>query len=337
MNISIFASIGCQNLWDELILKNEILQIENIYKDKKINFRVFTYDIKNIFFQKENIKYLEYFPINIKNIKNIKKNILNIFSFVQTVFWSDLIVVWWGWIIFDNEIKWVTNPLKLWLFRKKVFNLFHKNIMYYGIWIDIKDKNNLKLLKKIFNNAFKIYVRDNYSNKLLKQINIKSNIILDPVFYDNINNKNQVNNNYLIKSIISKDFSVDLIKTIDFKEKRVWLALRKWFMWIDEIKKIKDLIIFLLQKKAKVILLPHSFHKNNQDSNDYVFLKQFIWKGVGITKDLEETYNIYKNKQIDICFAERLHSIILSQIYKIDFIAISYNSKTTETIKKLQL
>ncbi len=335
MNISIFASIGCQNLWDELILKNEIKEIEKIYKNKKINFRVFTYEKKDTFFQKENIKYLEYFPIEIKKIKNIKKNIYNFFSFFQTVLWSDLIIIWWWWVIFDNEIKWVKNPLRLWSIRRKVFNLFSKRVMFYWIWIDIKNKNNLWLLKNIFKNSFKIYVRDTYSKNLLKQINIKSKLILDPVFYDNINNKKQINNNYLIKSIDSKTFKIDLIKTIDFKWKRVWLALRKGFMWKWEKKKIKDLINFLLKKQANIILMPHSFHKTNINSNDYLFLKQFIKKDIKITTNLKETYQIYKNKYIDICFSQRLHSIILSQVYKIDFIWLSYSKKTKEILKKL--
>ena len=51
MKISIFASIWAQNLWDELILKNEIKLLKKEYwEDTK--FRVFTYDKKNPFYLK---------------------------------------------------------------------------------------------------------------------------------------------------------------------------------------------------------------------------------------------------------------------------------------------
>jgi hypothetical protein len=47
-----------------------------------------------------------------------------------------------------------------------------------------------------------------------------------------------------------------------------------------------------------------------------IFLKEKIF----ITKNLEESYEIYKNKKIDINFSMRLHSIILSEVYNINFI-----------------
>ena len=65
MIISIFASIWAQNLGDELILKNEIKMLEEEYW-KDTQFFVFSYDSKNPFYKKSNIKYIEYFPIWIK-------------------------------------------------------------------------------------------------------------------------------------------------------------------------------------------------------------------------------------------------------------------------------
>lgn len=65
MNIAIMMSVWCQNLWDELILKNEIQLLREKY-GKKTKFRVFTYDLEDIFYQDETVEYLEYFPIWIK-------------------------------------------------------------------------------------------------------------------------------------------------------------------------------------------------------------------------------------------------------------------------------
>ena len=78
--ISIFAAIWSQNLWDELILKNEIKLLRNEFWEKT-KFFVFTYDKTDIFFTDKYVKYKEYFPIWIKNKKNIFRNIFNFFHF----------------------------------------------------------------------------------------------------------------------------------------------------------------------------------------------------------------------------------------------------------------
>ena len=54
MIISIFASIWSENLWDELILKNEIKILEEKYW-KDVEFKVFTNNTDYVFFQKYNI------------------------------------------------------------------------------------------------------------------------------------------------------------------------------------------------------------------------------------------------------------------------------------------
>jgi polysaccharide pyruvyl transferase WcaK-like protein len=42
---------------------------------------------------------------------------------------------------------------------------------------------------------------------------------------------------------------------------------------------------------------------------------------------MSETYYNYKEKRIDFCFAMRLHSMILSQVYGIPFIGLKYSNK----------
>jgi polysaccharide pyruvyl transferase WcaK-like protein len=49
-----------------------------------------------------------------------------------------------------------------------------------------------------------------------------------------------------------------------------------------------------------------------------------------------EVYDAYKNKEIDICIAMRLHSIILSHVYEIPFIGLSYSTKTDEVLNELK-
>lgn len=326
MNISIMMSVGCQNLWDELILKNEIkLFREKYWIDTK--FSVFTYDIKNIFYKDKNIKYLEYFPIWIRNPKNILRNIKNYFNFVKTIRKSDKVVIgWWG-IMFDNESGNFSNPLNSWLFRSKFIKIMKKDLIFFWVSIDIKNRENLEKIKKIFSLWNEVYVRDDASFKLLKDLWVSSQIILDPVFYDNweegIKNYKK---SFMIKKVEAKTFSMNDLKEIDFSWKIVWLALRSWYLK-DENIFIKQIIGFITNSNWKVILLPHSFHEIDDVANDLKFLNQFIKSKVEIKEDMEKVYDVYKNKQIDFCFSMRLHSMILSQVYAIPFIGIKYSQK----------
>lgn len=339
MRISIFASIWAQNLWDELILKNEIKLLEKKYwEDTK--FSVFTYDKKNIFYKKENVKYYEFFPIGIKNAKNIIKNKLNFIVFIFITLMSDLIVIWWWWIIYDNENQLTKSPLKIWMFRTFIFRMFMKKIEFFRLWLNIKDKNNYKKIKFIFKKANYISVRDNYSFELLNELWINSTIEKDPVFYDK---GSYITNKSLIWVINSTDLTTNKLSSFDFNWITVWLALRSWYlveksnlsMRMEEWK-IREIINYITSNGWKIILLPHSFHKNDILANDFLFLNKFLHKNVSIESSMEDVYNVYKNKKIDICFSMRLHSIILSHVYEIPFLWISYSKKTDEVLKTLK-
>jgi polysaccharide pyruvyl transferase WcaK-like protein len=339
MKITIFASIWAQNLWDELILKNEIKLLENKYW-KDSSFSVFSYDYKNPFFIQNNIKYLEYFPIWIRQLKNIFRNIWNFLVFLKVIINSDLIIIWWGWIIYDKEIQNNNNPLNQWIFRTKILRFFRKNFDFFAVWLNIQNESNLEKIKKIFFKANNITVRDNYSFVLLNKLNINSSIIKDPVFNDNLN----WDKSSLIKKINSFDFNVNDLKGVDFEWKKVGFALRKWYLSNKNFKldekfeewKINEIINYILKNNWEIILLPHSFNKNDLQANDYEFLKKFSQHNwIELSKSMLDTYNYYKNKKIDICLSMRLHSIILSQIYNIPFIWISYSKKTDEILNSL--
>ncbi|MCD5385084.1 polysaccharide pyruvyl transferase family protein [Candidatus Gracilibacteria bacterium] len=342
MIISIFASIGAQNLGDELILKNEIKLLEKEY-GKETKFIVFSYDYKNPFYKKSNIVYKEYFPIGIKNIKNIFRNIFNFLIFLNVVIKSDLIVVGGGGIIYDNEKQTTKNPLDSWIFRTNIFRFFRKKIEFFAVGLNIKNKINYKKIEKIFSRAYKINVRDDYSLELLYKLGIKSNKVLDPVFYDNINWQN---NNCLLKIVNSYDFNISDLEGIDLEGKKIALAFRKGYLSNKKGKlaesfeegKINELINYILKSGGEVILLPHSFHKNDEVANDYKFLSKFlrVTEKVRIIKSLDDVYLKYIYKEMDLVLAMRLHSIILSQVYNIPFIGISYSIKTNEILNQIK-
>lgn len=315
----------CQNLGDELILKNEIKLIEKENIWKKINFNVFSYDLKEDFLNLENVKYLEYFPIWIKNPKNIFRNLKNLFLMIKTIFLSDEIVFGWWWIIFDNEKGNYSNPLKQILFRKKIAEFFNKKIRFFAISIDIKNENNYKIVKKIFFNT-NISVRDDLSKEFLTKLWIKSQKVLDPVFYDK--EEFVENEKLLLKSIQPNEFWIEIFSWVEISWKTIWLALRRWYFWEKEIDKINDVIKYLLKNNSKIVLLPHSFHQIDEVANDYLYLKQFLKPWVEISDSIYKTYDFYNQKKIDLCLSMRLHSMILSKVYGIEFIAIKYSKKT---------
>ena len=380
MNISIFASVWCQNLWDELIVKNEVQLLEQEFWDKilpvasdiplyegelnespssrgiaakqqgELYFRIFTYDTQDIFFSQKNIEYREYFPIAFRKPQNILRNIKNLWSFFESIIWSDIIVIWWGGIIYDSELQSVKNPLDQWMFRTKIARFFRKKIYFYAIWIDIKQEENFKKLSKILKKSWKITVRDEKSQKQLENIWIQSEIIDDPVMNDNtppvtsdipLDEGEQKQEKWTILWVHdSKKLNLKDFKNYDFEGKKIWLALRSWYIGSSGDSRIEKLLIeelcqYIEKQWWKVVFLPHSFHHSDELANDCEFMKQFLNYEREIYVSLWEVYTAYTHKILDIVISMRLHSIILSYVYGIDQIALSYSQKTDEVIKKI--
>ena len=149
MKIAVMMSVWCQNLWDELILKNEIQLLKEKYW-KNTKFKVFTYDLDDIFYTDSNVEYWEYFPIWIRNPKNILRNLKNYYHFIKTIKWCDKVVIGGGGIFFDNETGNYSNPLNQWLFRTEIIKILKKEIIIFWVSIDIKFERNLEKIKKIF-------------------------------------------------------------------------------------------------------------------------------------------------------------------------------------------
>ena len=101
--------------------------------------------------------------------------------------------------------------------------------------------------------------------------------------------------------------------------------------------KIKELLIYLVWAWAKVTLLPHSFHKTDSKANDLEFLNKFVWDdNIEIKENMEDVYDVYKDKKIDLCISMRLHSMILCEVYNIPYIWVSYSTKTDEVLRTLK-
>jgi len=287
MNISIFASIWSQNLWDELILKNEI----------------------------------------IRNPRNIYKNIMSCLHLIRSAFWSDMIVIGgWG-LFYDWETN--TSALKQWKARAEFFYSLRKKVVFYGISIDVRNESNYPYISAIFWKADEIHVRDTYSQKLLKSLGIESSLIIDPVFLDAWERWNNVS--LCIKAFDSHNINLWDFADIDWDQKTVWVALRD--LWTPEYKEsIKKVLKYIVSEGWKLVYLPHSFHESDREANDYEFLKNLDIDGY-VSESMKETYSFYLQKKIDICLAQRFHAMILSEVYGIPFIGMSYSQKTKSLLE----
>lgn len=338
MNIVILASIGSENLGDELILKNEIqLLRQEFWED--VNFRIASYNPKKPFFQDKYTQYFEYFPIAIRDPQNILRNIKNLWAFFINIIWSDIVVIWWGGIIYDSEKQSNNSPLNQWFFRANIARFFRKKLYFYAVWVDIKKEENFKKLGKIFRKAWRVTVRDVKSQEQLDNVWIKSELVDDPVMYES---KKQ---GKILWTYNSRKFHVQDLKRYDFAWKNVWLALRSWyFLKKNEGEKILigKLCEYIESKWGRIVFLPHSFHSSDSIANDYAFMKEFLVEWREIKENMQEVYEFYKKDSWNWGFDEkiiltmRLHSIILSYVYGVDQIALSYSQKTDEVLKKLK-
>lgn len=304
MKISIFTATGHYNLWDELILLEEYEVFKKYFVDAK--YSIFTYDKKSSMIKKwENIDYIKYFPAWL--FKHPLKNIGYFFKNILTIIESDIVIIWWGWLIYENEVQDSHFPILQWLFRITLAKIFAKKIIYFAVWVNLSKINFFKRFlfsgKKVL-----VSVRDEKSSKTLSSFWIQNTIINDPVFLLKPEKK-QYNN-----------------------EKIIWISLRKWYLK-NEAENIKQMILYLSKKWYKIVFLSHSIHRFDDLANDYLFLKDISKKyWITITKDINETLSYYN--KLDFVIGMRFHSLILSLVYNIPFLALSYSQKTDELLKE---
>jgi len=188
--------------------------------------------------------------------------------------------------------------------------IFFKKIIWLAVGISYSwDK--MKNLKFLFSwKRTKVSVRDEKSQNLLSQINIKSTILPDPVFsYENTKKSNE-------------------------KSKIIWISIRKNYLK-DEENNIKQIILYLSKKWYEIIFISHSIHEEDKLANDYLLLRDFSKKyNLWITRTIKETLVLYPNLKFVI--GMRLHSIILSIIFQIPFVALNYWLKTDELLRQLE-
>lgn len=306
MNISLLTATGHNNLGDELILLQEYEYLKERFNNPK--FYIFTYNQgSSLLPEDSNIEYISYFPKNIR--KRPFKNLKYLFANIGAIFKSDLVIIGWGWLIYENEAQKASSPIWQWKMRIFLAKLFFKKIIWLAVWISYSS-NKMKNLRFLFSwKRTKVSVRDEKSKKLLSQINIESTILPDPVF------------------------SYENTKQIKTESKIIGISIRQKYLK-DEENNIKQIILYLSKKWYEIIFISHSIHEEDRLANDYLLLRDFAKKyNLWITRTIKETLAIYP--KLKFVVGMRLHSLILSTIFQIPFISLNYGIKTDELLKQL--
>lgn len=302
------TATGSYNLWDELILSEELKFLQNHYGEMA-DFTIFTHDQKSSFVHDSSVHFVSYFPNNIS--KNFLGNIGYFFKNIWLILRADIIIIGWGGLIFDNEPG-VNFDILLaqWYFRVKLARISGAAIVFLGLSIEVKNTKNKMKLGKIFKQGDFIILRDEKSVGILDALGIASSYIPDIVF-------------------LHEPKKLEKLPP----KKRVGISVRGGFLW-DTERVIPEIYEFLEKSGYDPVFLIHT--ATGEDSqNDALFIKRIMTgKTYNVTGSIEHTLNLYPS--LHAVIGMRFHSSILACIYELPFLMISYGPKTDELIKLLE-
>ncbi len=310
--ILFMTAAGAHNLWDELILKEEINFVQQQY-GKNISITAFWYDLTDMMILDPSVTLVSYFPNHF--IRHPFKNIWYFFKNIWLIARADVLIVGWGGLFFDNE-EWISFWMVLaqWSFRIQLARMANTTVLFWGIGLEItKAKNKLKL-KKFFIPWDFILVRDSQSKWLLDALEIPSVQVQDIVFLYQ-------------PPLPSKPVSEDI--------KPVGISIRWWFFDDENEAIIPKIYDYLVKHWYKPIFLVLSTEWE-EAQNDILFIRRMmVWKTFNMTKDIRQTLDVYPF--LHSIIGMRLHSGILACVHDIPFLPLSYGTKTDELIKLLWL
>lgn len=307
MKIVLFTATGAENLGDELITLCEIQRF--LLMDKNTQITLFSHDINRTkrFLLSQNlpleqVTIQEYFPNGLRT--NPIRNIRLFWRMLVSIKNADHVYIGGGGLLYSKSEEW-KSPLFLWSLRARIAWFFWKPLTYLSLGVTTTLDELRPYASALFSWA-EITVRDQESQSLLHELGYESHTQRDPVF----------------------DF-IPQKKIVHREKKTIGLALRAGFL-DDSV--VSDIVRWLLQKNYDVLLLPHSLHPLDEHAHDGYYLQQFLFPGVRITQSIEQTLESYAS--CDVIIGMRLHSIILSLVYDIPLVALSYGKKTQSILEQ---
>ncbi len=310
MNIQILliGNYGINNLGDEAICAGMLNLLRSAQKSASI---VVLSSNPKLTSKLHQCKSAYFFPAGFRSI------ITSLFSgkllktFNQYI--KSKLVVLGGGGLFSNEkgacFIWFMQVLPAILLRKKL-------LLMAQSFTPLQRKKDLWLLKFVLKRANLITVRDEDSQKYLKSLGFRAQLLTDAVLGIAYNNPSFYRNS---------DYVV--------------LSLRQWKGMDENLKQIADLIDYIFIKyQWKTVFLPHQINQSS-DLHQYDKLQILVKNKQALVVEVPHNYE----RAIDIIgraklvIGMRLHSIIFSLLTKTPFLALSYDSKVKGFVKSVEL
>ena len=192
--------------------------------------------------------------------------------------------------------------------------------MFFGIGIDVSEKNAPLLLPLFSGKNTFVSVRDPKSLATLVKIGITQAVeIPDPA---------------LMGPVLRKARHTP--KTSAFtrqKKPKIGLALRKGYLK-NESDSISQILEYFESKGLECVFVNHSFHPTNKEADDKEFVKSFSnKKNYSSTQTIDESYKLYED--LDFMIAMRLHAGVIAAKNAVPFFLLSYSKKTDEFARRL--
>ncbi len=312
MKIVICGNYGANNLGDEMILEGLLTSLKEINKDFDV-----TVLSGNPAQTKEKYKVNseEKFPSGIKSfIKSLFKK-TNTKKVVQE---CDYFILGGGGLFgnlsFKANLIWGIQALRAYFMGKKV-------IMYGQSIGEIKCGISKWLIKRIFNKAYLIVVRDQKSKERLKLLGITKKIYLLPDLAFNLNP--------ILKPKNEKKEIIIALRQIAGINKEFKEGVAKFIDWLIEEEKWDVKMIDFQESPSK--------DADSQLHNEILGLtrnKNKIIHPVEI-KNTKDLFDVFASS--NFVLGMRFHSIISAIITKTPFIAINYAEKVKDLINDIKL
>lgn len=295
MKIVLIGNYGAGNLGDEMILEGLLNTVKNVYPKSEI--AVLSGNPSHTE-EAHDVDSFPKFPAGIKSL----------FRFLKTktpkiVQKSDLVILGGGGLFgslsFHANIIWAIQALMAYYYKKPL-------IMYGQSVGTVKNSLIKKILKKIFNKAKFIAVRDQKSIENLQEIGVSQKIHLMP----------------------DLAFSKEL-KNHGNKDRTVIISLRQMAgLPKDFIQEIAEFINWLAEEQDYHVEII-DFQKGHDDDSHLSRAVLNLTNSANITyPDIDNLEDLYQHfAAASFVVGVRLHSIITALKTKTPFAAISYNEK----------
>lgn len=302
---------GSYNRGDELILK----VITEFLKNKNVYITVTSLDPE--------ATSKEYGVRAIKSYRSRKKGLG---LFVKEIVRADLFVLGGGGLFQDYGRHF--RIVLFYCIRVLIAGLLRRKIMYFALGVgNVEMKKSKWLINYVSRYTHKICVRDEESKIALENMGVKKKIHVcaDPVFTLMQPIQHKVYDNY------RKNTKCVGISVLPYEEQLMISSGVDTTIENSIICFCKELI----KKGHEIIFIPM------EKRTDDMFIRRIIENG-GLKKNVEIIDSSLDHqgflssfRQCDIVVGMRLHAIILSAIYSIPIIPISYHSKVLNTLKSL--